>query len=390
MVTRQRWWSQLPVIFLLIVTVAAALWLADRKGRHPLLASARFGAPYAVPPPAAPYTEAVEQAREVVARLMLENGFPGVSVAVGANGEVVWSEGFGYADLEQRVPVWPHSRFRIGSVSKPLTAAAIGLLHEQGRLDLDVPVQQYVPSFPEKKYPITIRQLAGHLAGIRHYKGEEFLLNRRFDSVLAGLSIFADDPLLHPPGSKFAYSSYGWNLISAAIEGASGEAFLSFMHNHVFGPLGMTETTADWNENIIFRRVRFYERRSDGKLTNAAYVDNSSKWAGGGFLSTPEDLVRFALAHLGDRFLKAETVSLLFTSQKTDSGEETGYGIGWRITQDEKGRRVVSHGGGSVGGTSVLLLYPDTGVAVAMTTNLSRARLGQNPAQQIADLFLGK
>src|SRR2546426_9120253 len=152
----------------------------------------------------------------------LATQIPGVQVAVAVNGKLVWSEGCGYADAERQQPVTRETQFRIGSVSKPLTATAVVLLYERGKLDLDAPVQRYVPSFPDKGYPITTRQLAGHLAGIRHYRGDEFVLNRRFGSVGEGLTIFQDDSLLFPPGTRFSYSSYGWNLISAVIEGAAG------------------------------------------------------------------------------------------------------------------------------------------------------------------------
>jgi CubicO group peptidase (beta-lactamase class C family) len=161
------------------------------------------------------------------------------------NGKLVWSEGFGYADRERQIPVTNETQFRIGSVSKPLTAAAVALLYEQGRLDLDAPVQRYVPSFLEKGYPITTRQLAGHLAGIRNYRGEEFFLNRHFNRVRDGLALFERDTLLSRPGTTFAYSGYGWNLIAAVVEGASGQDVLSYMSRAVFRPLGMTHTAPD-------------------------------------------------------------------------------------------------------------------------------------------------
>src|SRR5206468_1685051 len=135
-------------------------------------------------------------------------------------------------------------------------AAAVALLYEQGKLDLDAPVQRYVPAFPTKPYPITTRELAGHLAGIRHYRGDEFRLNRHFDTVVEGLSIFEDDSLLFPPGTKFSYSSYGWNLISAVVEGASGETFLRYISDHVFRPLGMTRTAPDRVDSLIPHRTQ--------------------------------------------------------------------------------------------------------------------------------------
>ncbi|MCP5113774.1 MAG: beta-lactamase family protein, partial [bacterium] len=206
-------------------------------------ALAQSGAPYATAPTPIRHAEAIPQARKIVMDY-LAAGAPGVAVAVGVDGTIVWSEGFGLADIEQRVPVTPATKFRIGSVSKPLTAAAVGLLHEEGRLDIDAPVQRYVPSFPVKKHEITTRLLAGHLAGIRHYRAAENYSARHYPTVVEGLDIFKNDPLLHPPGTKYAYSSYGWNLISAVVEGASGTDFLTYMRTNVLEPLGMRNTVA--------------------------------------------------------------------------------------------------------------------------------------------------
>lgn len=342
----------------------------------------------AQPLAAQPHDQAIAQARALAKQWMAERGYVGLSIAVGIQGEIVWSEGFGYADLEQQVPVTRETKFRVGSVSKSLTAAALGLLYEQGKLDLDAPVQRYVPSFPEKGKPITVRQVAGHLAGIRHYKGDEFLIARRYNTVTESLAIFKDDPLLFDPGTRYSYSSYGWNLLSAVVEGASGQNFLDYMRASVFDRLGLKNTAADENDKIIAHRTRFYERSPEGVVRNAPYVDSSYKWAGGGFLSTMDDLVRFGSAHLQPGFLKAETLAVLFTSQKTAAGERTNYGIGWRVAPDEKGRPTVGHSGGSVGGTTMLLIYPESGVVVAMAVNMSGARLGASSAAQIAELFL--
>ena len=166
---------------------------------------------------------------------------------------------------------------------------------------VDAPVQRYLPSFPEKQYPITVRQLAGHLAGIRHYQGDESLGSRHYETVLEGLEIFRDDPLLFEPGTQYSYSTYGYNLLSAVLEGASGKPFLAQMEERVFEPLGMRHTSADQNRFIVFDRVRPYIVDDEGRFANAPHVDNSYKWAGGGFLSTAEDLVRFGFAHLEPR-----------------------------------------------------------------------------------------
>lgn len=336
---------------------------------------------------AAAYEAAVDSARLLIDSLMAAEAIPGLSVAVGHRSDVVWSEGFGYSDLTHDVRVTPRTKFRVGSVSKPITAAALGVLLERGALDLDAPVQEYVPSFPSKRFPVTTRQLAGHLGGIRHYAGMENFSAVNYPDVLSGLVIFEDDPLINEPGTEFSYSSYAWNLISAVVEGASGEAFLAFMNREVFDMLGMGETTADRNRPIIPHRTRFYVRDDEGQVVNAPYVDNSYKWAGGGFISTPEDLLTFANGHFEPGYLQAETLELLFTSQTTRDGTETGYGVGWRSSTNAHGERIVSHGGGSVGGRTMLTMNRDTGVIVAIVANLSSAPMSAELAGRIEELF---
>ena len=322
------------------------------------------------------------QAKEWIAR-----GIPGLSLTVAVDGKIMYSEGFGYADLEERVPVWPTTKFRIGSISKPLTATALMQLVEAGKLELDAPVQKYVPSFPDKGAVITTRMLAGHLAGIRHYQGDEFNIQRHYANVLDGVKIFENDPLVSPPGTKFNYSSYGYNLLSAVVESASGENFLAYMQKHVFDAMGLAHTAADQNTQIVEQRSRFYEKEKDGTLENAPYVDNSYKWAGGGFLSTSEDLVRFGSMLLQPGFLKADSLKLLFTSQKTKSGEETGYGMGWGITKSPSGRVVYEHSGGSIGGSSQLMVYPETHVVVALVTNLTSREWKASEVEAVAEKF---
>ncbi len=374
--TSPKYLRVLPVVLILTVGLSAG----------PLYAQWR--APLAEASASAPYAAAVDHARMIVTAIMEESGTPGMSVAVGIDGEIVWSEGFGYADVENRAPVWEETKFRVGSVSKPLTAAAVALLVEQGKLDLDAPVQRYVPSFPEKRWPITTRQLAGHLAGVRHYNGDEFLSSRRYGSVVEGLEIFQEDTLLFEPGERWSYSSYAWNLISAVVEGASGQDFLTYMHENVFQPLDMRHTVADHTDSIIPHRTRFYDRNGDGYVLNGPFVDNSYKWAGGGFLSTPEDLVRFGFAHLTGDFLRPETIEVLWTSQRTNEGEATGYGIGWSVVTEDDRVLMASHGGGSIGGTTFLMILPEEKAVLAIVGNMSQAPTGPTPSRLILNAFL--
>lgn len=333
----------------------------------------------------------IERARASVIDLVKAKQIPGFSVAVARNGEIVWSDGFGLADMEKGVLVTPLTRFRLGSVSKMLTAAAVARLVEDGKLDLDAPVQRYVPDFPEKPWPITTRQLTGHIAGVRHYLERDFtgVLNGapHFDTVSAGLKIFCDDPLLFEPGTNYAYSSYGWNLVSAVIEGASKQDFLTFMQSSVFDPLGLRHTSSDHVRMIIPQRTAFYSRTRQGVLVNALHVDNSYKWAGGGFVSTAEDIARFGSAHLRPGFLRQTTLDLLFTSQKLKSGKETGVGIGWRTGVDKQGRRILHHGGTIEGGRAMLMMFPESKVVVVMLSNLL-ADFGEQEAIQIGEMFI--
>jgi serine beta-lactamase-like protein LACTB, mitochondrial len=316
------------------------------------------------------FAPSIQQADTLMHKRLQAKVGPGFSVAVASHGQVVWAQAYGYADLENQILADTQTQFRIGSVSKPLTAAGLMRLQQRGKLDLDAEIQKYVADFPVKEWPITLRQLAGHLAGIRHYRGQEFRSTRHYEQVSEGLEIFAADPLLHQPGSKFFYSSYGWNLISAAMEQASGTDFLRTMRNEVFKPLDLQQTVPDQVTLELPHRSRFYVTKS-GVPWPAPQVDNSYKWAGGGFLSSPTDLVRFGLALLQPGYLNTDSLDTLFTSQKSNDGDATGYGIGWSLSQHPQYGRVWSHSGGSVGGVTQLRLYPDLPLVVAVTINNS-------------------
>jgi serine beta-lactamase-like protein LACTB, mitochondrial len=297
---------------------------------------------------------------------------PGLSIAVGRDGKILWSESFGYADLEAKQPVTTKTLFRIGSISKPITAAGLMLLVERGRLDLDADIHQYVHDFPDKGQCITTRQLAGHLAGIsRGSQGKELFLNKHFAAVRDGIKLFENDPLIFKPGEKFAYSSHGYSLISWIMESAAKKDFLTYMQTAVFTPLELTNTMPDYADRDISQRTHFYSTNSSGGFKLCPPIDNSYKWAAGGFLSTPEDLARFGSMHLHPGFLKAETLDTIFTPQKTSDGKPTGYGIGWYIYKDKLGHRIYTHTGGSIGGTSILLLFPDNHLTLAVTANCS-------------------
>ncbi|MCZ6643384.1 MAG: serine hydrolase [Gammaproteobacteria bacterium] len=334
------------------------------------------------------YRSAIEQARQQI-QVLMDSGAPGISIAVGVDQQIVWSEGFGYANVEHRTPVTTLTKFRIGSVSKPMTAIAMAQLYEQGLVDFDAPIQDYLTSFPVKeKGKVTLRLLASHRAGIRHYlsDGSDNFITDHYDNVLDALDIFSSDPLLFVPGERFSYSSYGYNLISAVIQEASGQEFISLMRDRVWGPLKLLDTVADHTDYIIENRASPYTRRSDRQLRNAPFVDNSYKWAGGGFLSTPSDLVRFGFGVFHGGIIKEETLQLLLAPPELPDGTvaDQNYGLGWSRYGDNS--PWVGHGGGSVGGTTFFAVHPEQDVVVAVTCNLTGC-LGGN-LLAIGELFI--
>jgi len=343
------------------------------------------------------WADAVEQGRQIVRAGLTEQNLPGISVAVGVGGDIVWAEGFGFADLENRVPVAPETRFRIGTASTALTSAAVGLLLEKDRLNLDEKIQTYVPEFPEKQWPVTLRQLMGHLAGVRNDGGDEGpLLSARCERTVEGLQHFAERSLLFEPGTQYRYSSYGWILMSAAVEAAADEPFFTFMRKQIFEPLGMDDTRADSATEPIPDRATFYFPRfaADPRygLHLMREIDYSCYAGSSAFLSTPSDLVRFAIAINSGKLLQPATVQLLQTSQRLASGQETGYGLGWDlepVALAGEQTRLVGHDGESLGGmVASFMTFPEHGIVVSVTSNISYAdtySLGVSIAQAFAE-----
>jgi CubicO group peptidase (beta-lactamase class C family) len=332
--------------------------------------------------PVQKWAGAVERGRQVMRAGLAEQNLPGLSVAVGVDGEIVWAEGFGWANLEHHERVTPGTRFRVGTASNVLTSAAVGALLEDGRLNLDEEIQRYVPEFPEKPWRVTLRHLMGHVAGIRTDGGDEGpLLSEHCERPVEGLRFFADRSLLFEPTTQYRYSSYGWILVSAAIEAAAGERFFTFMRQHVFEPLGMTDTIADSATDAIPARTTPYFPRFGADPRYGLHlmrpIDYSCYAGASAFLSTPSDLVRFGLAMNIGTLLQPATVAMLQTSQRLASGEETGYGLGWdleTVTLAGEQTPVVGHDGDVLGGmVASLMTFRERGLVVAVTSNISYA-----------------
>lgn len=393
----ETWLALIVVAVGLLLVAIPGLWVYMSATATPLHPNPQDVTSVTGATPVRQWADAAEQGRQIVRAALTEQNLPGLSVAVGAGSEIVWAEGFGWADLDKRVPVSPHMRFRIGTASTALTSAAVGLLLEKDRLELDEKIQTYVPEFPEKQWPVTLRQLMAHLAGVRTDGGDEGpLFSVPCERTVEGLQYFKDSQLLFEPGTQYRYSSYGWILVSAAVEAAANEPFFRFMRKQIFEPLGMHDTEADSATEPIPDRATFYFPRfaADPRygLHLTREIDYSCYAGSSAFLSTASDLVRFAMAINSGQLLQPATVPLFQTSQQLASGQETGYGLGWNletVALAGKHTRLVGHDGESLGGmVASFMTFPEHGIVVSVTSNISYAdtfAVALNIAQAFAE-----
>jgi serine beta-lactamase-like protein LACTB len=378
----QTWLAVLVVGVGLIVTVVLGIFAFMSLTATPIHNSAQevSSVPQSAPP--RKWSAAVEQGRQIVRASVIEQNLPGISVAVGIDGNLVWAEGFGWADIENKAPVGPQTRFKLGTASTVLTSAAAGLMLENQRMYLDDVIQMHVPAYPEKKWPVTVRQVMGHLAGVPSDGGDEGpFRSESCGRPVEGLRLFADESLRFQPGTEYRYSNYGWILVSAAIEAAAGEPFYTFIQKRVFEPLGMTDTIPDSATAAIpDRAMAYFPRGGDPKYGTDGgprRTDYSCYAGGAAFLSTPSDMVRFGLAVNSGKLLQPATVEYLQTSQRLISGEETGYGLGWdleTVTLAGEQTTLVGHDGLWMGGPiASLMTFPGHGIVVAVTSNVAYA-----------------
>lgn len=307
---------------------------------------------------------------------------PGLSCAVGVAGEVVFAEGFGIADLENAVPATAATVYRLASISKPITAVAAMQLAERGRLDLDADVHSLVAAWPEKPWPVTTRLLLGHQGGVRHYKPRELEVTEHYDDQTAALVRFAGDPLLHQPGTAYVYSTFGFNLVGAVVEQASGQTLAAYVREQIAAPSGAATLQDDDVRRIVVGRAAGYVRVG-GELRNSRLMDSSYKLGGGGFVCSAPDLVRFANALLAGRLVKPASLEAMWTAGRLANGEATTYGLGFGVGRRE-GRRVVSHSGAQSRVSTMLYILPEERIVVVVLANLEGLRLSAL-ASRIAD-----
>ncbi len=335
--------------------------------------------------PALPADVTSKQLADYLQRIRNETGAPGISVAVAREGKILLSVGVGYAELDNLTPATGTTVHNIASISKTHAAVAVMQLVEQGKVKLDDPIQKYVPYFPKKRWPITVRQILTHTSGIRHYKRGEFgpqniKEKMHYDTFEDAVSIFKDDTLLFQPGKYWYYSSYAADLMQGIVETVTGMGFEDYLRKYVWGPAGMFNTQFDVPERIVHHRGRGYLRNKQGLLINIPYVDVSYKYAGGGILSTVEDLVRFGIALNHGKLLKPETLARMYAVQVDPVMRYNPNGapqklphkqaLIWFIRTDAQGRSFISHTGTVKGTRSYFLNYPQYDLVVALIANI--------------------
>jgi len=309
-----------------------------------------------------------------VSEWMAKHKAPALSIAIVTDNRLLWAKGFGLADPEKKIPATATTVYRLASIAKSITATAVMQLAEQGKIDLDAPVQKYCLAFPAKQWPVTSRQLLSHLGGIRHHKFSD-PSNRHFDSVVESLSFFKDEPLLHEPGTKYLYSTIGYSVLGCVIEGASGMKYPDYLRENIFKRAGMTRTQTDDLKANIPDRARLYSKSANGDVRDAPPLDTSGRLPGGGLVSTVEDLAKFAIAILQGKLVKPRTLEQMWTRQKTADGKQLqSYGLGWLIADAGQGEpKRVWNDGSQAGTRTYLYLIPEKRFTIALMTNLERA-----------------
>jgi CubicO group peptidase (beta-lactamase class C family) len=323
--------------------------------------------------PTKKYANKIKIFEEFVQKQMAIDNIPGLSIGF-IKDDFMWAKGFGYADLENKIPATEKSAYRLASNTKSMTAVAILQLVEKGKIDLDAEVQTYVPYFPKKQWPVTVRQLLGHLGGISHYKNYDLEGHiKEPKDTRESLDIFDDFDLVAEPGTKYNYSSYGYNLLGAVIEGAAKQSYGDFLRENLWNPLGMTDTHMDDPYQIIPNRVKGYQL-IEGEVKNSEFVDISSRFAAGGTRSTVVDLLKYARGLNEGKVLSKESLDLMFTSMATKDGRFVDYGMGWAVNP-VNGRFHVHHTGGQPESRTLLVQFPQENFYIALAYNLEGANL---------------
>ncbi|QYO67625.1 serine hydrolase domain-containing protein [Leptolyngbya sp. 7M] len=319
----------------------------------------------------------------VVRRLMKERNIPGAAVAVIKNGKPERVRTYGLASLEFQVPVTEQTVFEIGSVSKQITAGAIMLLVQDGKIQLDARISQYLPNTPPAWENVTVRHLLTHSSGIRNYTGlTGFELSKRLtaEQFIKQLSEY---PLEFIPGEKSSYSNSGFNLLAYIIEARSDKRYMDFLNERIFRPLGMERTGDRDPRHIIRGRATGYEWVNDGYIGRDGNLTDLI--GAGSIVSTIRDLAKWEAALHNDQIFNEQSKATMWTPFTFNDGSRSLYGFGWRISE-LRGNKIIGHTGQTAGFGAALFRYPEKGVTVIALTNLGELGMGSLIASSVAKL----
>ena len=296
---------------------------------------------------------------------VVEAGFLSGSVLVARDGQIILSQGYGLADRDKKIPNTAQTRYRIGSVTKQFTAMAILMLQEQGKLNVQDPICDYLTDCPIAWKGITLHHLLTHTSGIpgftelTGYETTKATPSPPDQTILR----FRDRPLDFPPGEEWSYSNSNYVLLGKIIERASGQSYEDFLRTNIFEPLGMLNTGYDHNQSDL--AVGYANQTT----ATADYLDMTIPYAAGGLYSTIEDLYRWDQALYTEQLVAQKALDAMFTAYATiPNTDGMGYGYGWMIGQ-RLNRRIIFHGGGIDGYTSVIVRYPDDKFTLIVLTN---------------------
>lgn len=294
----------------------------------------------------------------------------GVSAGIYYQGETIWKGGAGYRDLENQLPATGEMRHRIASITKPMTAVAIMQLVEQGKIELDVPIQTYLKDYPRKpEGDITVRHLLGHVSGTPFYGSKkEGFPTMHFNTLDEAIDLFKDRPLKNKPGTAYVYSTYGYTILGSIIEKVTGQHYADYMKEKVWSVAGMPNTHLEIFGESYPNQSRLYKKNKKGKFVSDKQTDLSLKYPGGGLLSTVQDLLNFGKAVLDNELVTRESLEQM--GQPADvEWKGTPYGLGWYLVKDEVYGRILRHGGRQSGTNTYLSVFLDHDLVVAVLAN---------------------
>lgn len=321
--------------------------------------------------------------------LLKKTKLPGVAITISKDGHYVYSKGFGFANREKGIKMQPTTQIRAASVSKVITATALGRLATNGKLDFDAPIIKYIPYLKAPFANITTRQLAGHTSGIQHRPSKKSAKNKDYNSVKELVGLVEKTSLKFEPDTDYMYSTLAYNLLAGVIEGASNVSFEAYMRDSVFTPLKMHQTFLETSMKLSANDARMYYFKNDKLVRDKKVFKASYKLPGAGFRSTSNDLAKMMDAY-SNGFISKEIADEMFTSNILKNGSKTNVGIGWRLNRDIANRPTIEHAGSWQGARTVIVHYPDENLTISMMVNAQCVLFIEETVHLIAQLFLSK